>query len=75
MPTLIVADQSFLIPGLGKNQEFARLSEKRVTKAVRAKLREHFQDVQVSCSAILAGAEWIGECRLEHVPHRYRVRN
>ena len=73
MPTLIVANQSFLIPGLGRHQEFALLSEKRVTKAVRAKLREHFRSVEVSCSAVLVRAEWKGNCRLEDVQWPYRV--
>ena len=73
MPTLIVANRSFQIPGLGRHQEFATLCEKRVTKAVRGKLREHFQTIEVSCSASLVGAMWTGECRIEDVPYPYRV--
>ena len=73
MPTLVVANRSFSIPGLGKHQEFSRLSEKRVTKAVRAMLREHFQTIEVSCSASLVGAMWTGECLIEDVPYPYRV--
>ncbi len=73
MPTLVVAKQSLSIPGLGKHQEFSRLSEKRVTKAVRGKLREHFPKVKVSCAASLVGEIWTGECRIEDVPCPYRV--
>ena len=73
MPTLIVANRSFPIPGLGRHQDFSRLSEKRVTKAVRGKLREHFRAIEVSCSAVLVGASWTGDCRIETVRYRYRV--
>ena len=56
-----------------RRQDFSRLSEKRVTKAVRAQLREYFPRVKVSCAASSVGAMWTGECRTEDLPCRDRV--
>ena len=53
MPTLTVGNGfTTTLPGLGRNQNFPNLSEKRITKAVRAALRQKYGDehVEVSCA-------------------------
>ena len=54
VPTLFVTNgYAVRLPGLGKMQDFSELSDKRVTKSVRAALRDQYERdaVQVSCSA------------------------
>lgn len=64
------------IPGLGRNQNFPNLSQKRITKVVRGALRAQYGDarVEVSCEAVFANGEWAGTCQLAGHPHCYRVR-
>jgi|SRR5712691_4630158 len=64
------------IPGLGRNQNFPNLSEKRITKAVRAALRDEYgeQRVEVSCAAAFENGEWIGVCEIEGEPQQYQLR-
>ena len=53
-----------VMSGPGRNQSFAALSEKRVTKCTREGLRRHYGlgAVKVSCSATFDGIEWKGTC-------------
>ena len=78
MPTLLVGNGfETALPGLGRNTEFSSLSEKRVTRAVRHALREqygHDHVVEVSGTAYFMRGEWVGECRVDHQSHSYRVR-
>lgn len=64
------------IPGLGRNQNFPNLSEKRITKAVRAALRQKYGDenVEVSCAAAFESGEWVGACEIQGEPQGYRLR-
>jgi hypothetical protein len=77
MPTLTVGN-GFTTPlaGLGRNQNFPTLSEKRVTKAVRGALRDQYGDdgVEVSCSAAFENGEWIGACEIAGRSETYSVR-
>jgi hypothetical protein len=77
MPTLILENgRKYAIPGLGKIIPFLKLSEKRLTRAVRDCLRETFgtQSVSVVCEATLtASAEWAGQCKIEGHKFSYRV--
>ena len=65
------------ILGLGRYQGFSALSEKRVTKSVRAELRAKYghDSVKVSCSAEFAEACWIGQCWIgcDEAPLKYRI--
>ena len=63
------------LDGLGRNQNFPNLSEKRVTKAVREILRGHYRDrVAVSCDAAFERGEWVGACEIDSAAHSYSVR-
>jgi hypothetical protein len=64
------------IPGLGKNQSFSMLSQKRVTRAAREALRKQYdgERVEVSCAAYFTRGEWVGECRVDQHSHSYRIR-
>ncbi len=76
-PTLSV-DNGFTasLDGLGRNQNFPNLSEKRVTKAVREALRAHYGDgrIEVACDAMFERGEWVGACQIDSVEHAYRIR-
>lgn len=77
MPTLTIGNGfTATIPGLGRNQNFPNLSEKRITKAVRAALRDEYGDrrVEVSCAAAFDNGEWVGACEIEGEPQQYRLR-
>jgi hypothetical protein len=77
MPTLTVTNGfTTEIPGLGRNQAFPRLSEKRVTKAVREALRGKYGDhrVTVSCSAMFKKGEWVGACEIDSAAQAYKIR-
>jgi hypothetical protein len=77
MPTLAIANGfTIAIPDLGRNQNFPNLSEKRITKAVRAALRDQYgeKQVEVSCAAVYVNGEWMGACEIDGEPLRYRVR-
>jgi hypothetical protein len=52
------------------------LSERRITKAVPAALRDRFgvREVHVSCSATLREGERLGSCEIDSEPYIYRVR-
>lgn len=76
MPTLSVGRQpSVSIPGLGRIRDLSKLSQKRITKAVREKLRESYStdEVEVSCTAVFNGTSWTGSCKIDEVPYPYRV--
>jgi hypothetical protein len=76
MPTLMVGNGfSTEIPGLGKNQSFSALSEKRMTKAAREALREQYgpERVEVSFLAYFMRGEWVGECKVDQRSHSYRL--
>jgi hypothetical protein len=63
------------IPGLGSQRAFRELSQKRITKAVRAALREEYgpDNVEVSCSATCYHGIWSGKCRINGTPYSYRL--
>lgn len=63
------------LDGLGKNKPFLGLSEKRITKSAREVLRKQFGNasVEVSCSAKASGEGWRGECKINGIPHQYRI--
>lgn len=76
MPTLTVGNGfTTTVPGLGRNQNFPNLSEKRITKAVRAALRQKYGDenVEVSCAAAFESGEWVGACEIQGEPQGYRL--
>ena len=77
MPRLTVGNGfTTALPGVGRNQSFSHLSEKRITRAVRAGLREDYghQHVEVSCAAAFENGEWVGMCQIEGEPRQYRPR-
>jgi hypothetical protein len=65
------------LPSLGRNTDFAKLSEKRVTTAVRKVLREQYQKdpayVEVSCSAFFHEGKWHGDCRVKEKSLTYLI--
>jgi hypothetical protein len=76
MPTLTVTNGYRKdLPGLGSIQAFAALSQKRVTKSAREALRQKYGQlaVEVSCTAEFDGTGWMGTCKINGDPHRYRI--
>jgi hypothetical protein len=71
----ITKTDRFDIPTLARNKSFFKLSEKRITKAVRDALRRHYGDdrVRVSCSASLANGVWKGVCWIDGVKESYQL--
>ena len=63
------------LPGLGRIRKLESLSEKRITKAVRAKLRLEYGDenVCVACKAILCEKGWRGRCTIDAEEFGYIV--
>jgi hypothetical protein len=66
MPSLRLSDgRTYGLRGLGKNKSLSTLSEKRITKAARKRLRAEFGDdkVEVSCFAVIIDDDrWQGRC-------------
>lgn len=64
------------LSGLGKNKYISDLSEKRITKAVREKLRLEFgfNNVRVSCGASFTNGIWQGKCSLYDKEYRYEIK-
>lgn len=64
------------LPGLGKNKFISDLSEKRITKAVREKLRTEYGllNVIVSCEAYIFGKTWHGRCTINDVEFKYEIK-
>ena len=76
MPVLVVPNIfKKAIPGLGSRVALNRLSQKRVTVAVRKILRERFDHthVEVSCSASFQNGVWTGRCRIDDKRYSYTV--
>lgn len=63
------------LPTLGRIVPFGSLSEKRITKAVRERLRQRYgeSNVEVSCTAKFDGTGWNGACVIDGQPFRYRI--
>jgi len=61
--------------GLGRNKSLRNLSEKRITKAVREKLRSRYghNNVTVSCSANFRKNKWIGNCSINKKSYQYEI--
>jgi hypothetical protein len=61
--------------GLGKNVPLCDLSEKRITKAVREKLRSEYghDNVTVSCSADFTNGVWTGTCSINEKSYQYEI--
>jgi len=66
---------SIQLPGLGKTKPIRKLSEKRITSAVRDALRKQLPNVsvRVSCSASYSGNKWTGEWWRAGVPSSYSI--
>ena len=62
--------------GLGKNKLISDLSEKRITKAVREKLRNEYGllNVIVSCEADFFDKTWHGRCTINDVEYKYEIK-
>lgn len=76
MARLVLSDiRKMEIPGVGANRRFGKLSQKRITKAVRKALRQEYGSarVEVSCSAIFDRGFWIGKCRIGGTPYSYQL--
>lgn len=76
MARLIVGHtQRFDIPGLARNRKFSALSQKRVTKAVREILRDHYGDerIRVSCTVDLNYGMWEGICWIDGIRQSYQL--
>ena len=74
--TLTVNGSALDMPGLGARGSYPNLSEKRITKAVRNRLRqEHEPDtkVVVSCEAKQMGNTWEGQCWLDGAEHTWKL--
>jgi hypothetical protein len=76
MPTLKVNGSSLDVPSLGVRKSFPHLSEKRITKAVRNRLREEYglHKVTVSCDAEPKGKSWQGRCSINGTFHTWTLR-
>jgi hypothetical protein len=63
------------LPDLGRNQRFADLSEKQITRAVRDALRHKYgmARVWVSCEATFERDAWRGNCGIDGGHYDYRV--
>jgi hypothetical protein len=59
--------------GLGKIRGLEKLSQKRITKAVREELRRNYglSHVAVSCDATLASDGWHGSCTIHDKDFEY----
>jgi hypothetical protein len=78
MPTLLVSNgYAQALNGLGKIAPFAKLSQKRVTKATRAALRLHYSnsEIEVSCTALFLNNAWHGLCSINQKPFEYVISN
>jgi hypothetical protein len=76
MPVLTVTNGfSGQLAGLGKITPIRALSEKRVTKAVRQRLRDEYgvPGVEVSCEADMRDGVWQGTCWINSAQFRYRI--
>ena len=64
------------IPGLGTIRRFEILSEKRVTSAIREKLRVKFGEsqVHVTCKASFQDGFWKGQCEINGKSNSYIVK-
>ena len=64
------------LPGLGKNKLISKLGEKRITKAVRKKLRSEYRilNIIVSCKADFFDKTWHGRCTINDVEHKYEIK-
>jgi hypothetical protein len=63
------------IPGLGKVRSLQRLSQKRITKAVREELRAQYgyAKVEVSCTSCFKDGHWEGSCAILGKPYIYDI--
>ena len=61
--------------GLGEIVPLRNLSEKRITKAVRKKLRSKYghDNVTVSCSVDFKNDRWIGKCSINKKSYQYKI--
>ena len=61
--------------GLGKTVPLRNLSEKRITEAVRKKLRSKYghNNVTVSCSVDFKKDKWIGKCSITKKSYQYEI--
>lgn len=55
-----------ILPDLGKIRALPSLSEKRITKTVRDKLRKWYgpENVEVTCDAAFHEGRWRGRCKI-----------
>jgi len=63
------------IPGLARHRAFDKLSQKRITKAVRDTLRAKYgtNNVEVSCAAVWKQGMWTGHGWINGEMCLYRV--
>jgi len=76
MPMLKVNNRYTLtLPGLGKIVPFSQLSQKTVTKTVRANLRKTYgiSNVEVSCHASFLEGVWNGRCKINGIQYNYQI--
>ena len=61
--------------GLGRNKPLRNLSKKRITMAVREKLRNQYRhkNVTVSCSADFKKGIWTGKCTINENSYPYKI--
>ncbi|MCX6821991.1 MAG: hypothetical protein NTW30_04405 [Candidatus Aenigmarchaeota archaeon] len=74
---ILIVDNGFTaeLPGLAKIQTFSKLSQKRITRAVRKKLREKYGDrnCEVSCGVEFSNSIWNGKCKINNMEYDFRV--
>lgn len=77
MPTLKISKNNYIgnLQDLGKIVTFCKLSEKRITRAVRNKIREDFKNlnISVSCSANFKSNKWEGICWIDDIEYQYEI--
>ena len=76
MARLVVMNTKAIdIPGLARHRAFDKLSQKRITKAVRDTLRAKYgtDNVEVSCTAVWKQGMWTGDCWINGEKCLYRV--
>jgi hypothetical protein len=76
MPILIIGDQEYQIPGLGRYKPLEKIGQKRITKAAREVLRANYGrgNITCSCRADVASGIWIGQCNINGRKYFFKIR-
>lgn len=76
MPSLLVGGRRLELRGLAKNKPLADLSQKRITKAARDRLRTAYGRERIVCSCeanIVVDGVWQGRCKIKGQGYIYTI--